>query len=139
MGVDLNASVVFLFPAFVVNDCNSYFLVSNLFLAFEAFTLLIVVIFNLTISVHVLSNKNQAAYSFIEYSVSLSANKADAIWKNFAFIFSYSKVIDSQCSRTLSYLSALIREDAITIVSGYKFKVVNETTKKPILKIRSFI
>jgi hypothetical protein len=39
-----------------------------------------------------------------------------------------SKVIDSQCGTTLSALNTLIRANAITGASHYKFKVVNGTT-----------
>jgi hypothetical protein len=53
-----------------------------------------------------------------------------------SFIFNYtkeinpnlSKIMDSQCGTTLSALNTLIRANAITGASHYKFKVVNGTT-----------
>jgi hypothetical protein len=82
----------------------------------------------ITISENVFQNVNQAACSLTVPVGSIAAYQAAAVWKNFAPIFSFSKVIDSQCGVTLSALNTLIRANAITGVSRYKFKVVHGAT-----------
>jgi hypothetical protein len=82
----------------------------------------------ITINNSVFGGVNQAACSLTVPNGSVAAYQAAAIWQNFAPIFSYSKVMDSQCGTTLSALNTLIRANAITGASHYKFKVVNGTT-----------
>jgi len=90
------------------------------------------VICNVTIPIAISENVfeyvNQAACSLTVPVGSIAAYQAAAVWKNFAPIFSFSKVIDSQCGVTLSALNTLIRANAITGVSRYKFKVVHGAT-----------
>ena len=101
-------------------------------LAFYNCTNLTSVICNVTIPIaiseNVFENVNQAACSLTVPVGSIAAYQAAAVWKNFAPIFSFSKVIDSQCGVTLSALNTLIRANALTGVSRYKFKVVHGTT-----------
>jgi hypothetical protein len=100
--------------------------------AFNNCTNLTSVICNVTIPIaiseNVFENVNQAACSLTVPVGSIAAYQAAAVWKNFAPIFSFSKVIDSQCGVTLPALNTLIRANAIIGVSRYKFKVVHGTT-----------
>ena len=100
--------------------------------AFSECTNLTSVICNVTIPITISENVfqyvNQAACSLTVPVGSIAAYQAAAVWKNFAPIFSLSKVIDSQCGATLSALNTVIRAKAITGVSRYKFKVVHGTT-----------
>jgi hypothetical protein len=82
----------------------------------------------ITINNSVFGGVNQAACSLTVPNGSVAAYQAAAIWQNFAPIFSYSKVMDSQCGTTLSTINTLIKANAITGASAYRFKVIYENT-----------
>jgi hypothetical protein len=105
--------------------------------AFENCTSLTSVICNIispiTIDSSVFGGVDQAACTLTVPAGSITAYQAAAVWQDFIIISNnnnnnLSKVMDSQCGTTLSALNTLIRANAITGASHYKFKVVNGTT-----------
>ena len=105
--------------------------------AFENCTSLTSVICNVSTPINidstVFANVNQAACSLTVPVGSITAYQAATFWQDFIIISNnnnnnLSKVIDSQCGATLSALNTLIRANAITGASRYKFKVVHGAT-----------
>jgi hypothetical protein len=102
-------------------------------LAFGGCTSLSSVICNvtspITINASVFGGVNQAACTLTVPAGSVVAYQAAAVWQDFYFSNNnLSKVIDSQCGTTLPAINTLIRANAITGASHYKFKVVYGTT-----------